>query len=154
MKSLIYLIILIFVFTSCVEQKGKTLIKFSGETQGTYYVVTYYDDLDRNFQEEIELLLKDFDLVASMWVENSIISKVNRNEPEVEVGEIFTTLFEMSKDVNTKSGGAFDPTIGPLVNAWGFGFTDRMKVDQHIVDSLLPFVDNHFAFVNNYRTLS
>ena len=140
MKSLIYLIILIFVFTSCVEQKGKTLIKFSGETQGTYYVVTYYDDINRNFQEEIELLLKDFDLVASMWVENSIISKVNRNEAEVEVGEIFSTLFEMSKDVNIKSGGAFDPTIGPLVNAWGFGFTDRMKVDQHVVDSLLPFI--------------
>lgn len=116
------------------------LVKFNGQAQGTYYVVTYYDAQGQNYQNEIEDLLKDFDLVASMWVENSIISKVNRNEPDVKLDEIFTTLFNMSKDVYQNSNGAFDPTIGPLVNAWGFGFTDRMKVDQHVVDSLLPFI--------------
>jgi len=140
MKSLLYFVVVLFIFTYCTTQNNKILIKFSGETQGTYYVVTYYDTQGQNYQDEIEDLLKDFDMVASMWVENSIISKVNRNETEVEVGEIFTALFEISKDVNEKSGGAFDPTIGPLVNAWGFGFPDRMKVDQHIVDSLLPYI--------------
>jgi thiamine biosynthesis lipoprotein len=43
-------------------------------------------------------------------------------------------------DVSANTAGAFDITVGPLVNAWGFGFTDRMKVDQHVVDSLIPLV--------------
>jgi len=136
-----FLIILSLIFLfSCKPHREVKLIKFAGEAQGTYYAVTYYDAQGRNLQKDIENLLQKFDLVASMWVENSIISKINRNEPDVVVGEVFTTLFEMSKDVYVKSDGAFDPTIGPLVNAWGFGFTDRMKVDQHVVDSLLPFI--------------
>lgn len=140
MRSFVYFIVIVIVLGSCAEQKNKVQVKFQGETQGTYYVVTYYDAEGKNLQQDIDELLHEFDLVASMWVGNSIISKVNRNDSDVVVGKIFTTLFEMSKEVYQQSGEAFDPTIGPLVNAWGFGFTDRMKVDQHIVDSLLPFI--------------
>lgn len=125
---------------ACVNVGSLKQVKFNGSAQGTYYAVTYYDIDGRNFQNEIDSLLNEFDKIASMWVENSVISKVNRNDADVKVDEIFTTLFKMSKDVHNKSGGTFDPTIGPLVNAWGFGFTDRMKVDQHVVDSLLPFI--------------
>lgn len=142
MKQLtLYCSVLSILLFSCSNPSTQLkMVKFQGETQGTYYVVTYYDAQGRNLQEDIEVLLHKFDLIASMWVENSIISKVNRNDSDVVVDEIFTTLFEMSKDIYQNSGGAFDPTVGPLVNAWGFGFTDRMKVDQHIVDSLLPFI--------------
>ncbi len=138
-RIFISLSLLIGLF-SCVNRGDLKQVKFDGSAQGTYYVVTYYDIKARNLQTEIEDLLQKFDVVASMWVKNSIISKVNRNEPDVLIDENFEKLFEMSKEVHQKSGGAFDPTIGPLVNAWGFGFTDRMKVDQHIVDSLLPYI--------------
>ena len=139
-SKIIYCFLIISGLFACNRSETLKQVKFNGSAQGTYYAVTYYDAQGRNLQNEIENLLNEFDLVASMWVENSIISKVNRNEPDVDVGEIFTALFEMSKNVNAESDGAFDPTIGPLVNAWGFGFTDRMKVDQHVVDSLLPFI--------------
>ncbi len=126
------------VLLSCSLNPGKP-VKFQGSTQGTYYVVTYYDRAGRNLQPEIDSLLARFDLVASMWVDSSIISEVNRNEMETINNNDFTVLYDKSKHIYDKSGGAFDPTVGPLVNAWGFGFKDRMKVDQLIVDSLLAF---------------
>lgn len=141
MSKHIYLsLLLIGIIVSCSSPKNPILIKFNGQAQGTYYAVTYYDVEGRNLQIEIESLLNDFDQTASMWVENSIISKINRSEPNVKLNDDFTVLFDLSNEVYQKSNGAFDPTVGPLVNAWGFGFTDRMKVDQYVVDSLLPLV--------------
>lgn len=134
-------ILMLFLFlVQCSAPPGVEVIKFQGQTQGTYYAVTYYDKHGRNFQQEVDQFLADFDQTASMWVEQSILSRINRNETNIEPNAIFMELFSQSKKVYDHSGGAFDPTVGPLVNAWGFGFTDRMKVDQHIVDSLLPLV--------------
>ncbi|MEZ5195474.1 MAG: FAD:protein FMN transferase [Bacteroidales bacterium] len=135
------LLISALLFNSCNPSKDPTLVKFNGQIQGTYYAVTYYDKDGRNLQIEIDSLLKEFDHTASMWVDNSIISKINRNDPTVEINQDFIRLFDLSNEVYQRSMGAFDPTIGPLVNAWGFGFADRMKVDQHVIDSLLPLVD-------------
>lgn len=129
-----------FLHFSCNHNLQLQQVKIQGETQGTYYAVTYYEAAGKIYQEDIESLLEDFDNTASMWVENSIISKINRNEKPVQINDDFRILFNMSKEVHHKSHEAFDPTIGPLVNAWGFGFTDRMKVDQHMVDSLLPLI--------------
>ena len=130
---------LIFFF-SCNPHREAKLIKFTGEAQGTYYAVTYYDELGINFKSEIDSLLEIFDQSVSIWVPNSIISKINRNDSSVNPDYYFTEIFNLSKEVYDKSDGAFDPTVGPLVNAWGFGFTDRMKVDKNIIDSLLPLV--------------
>lgn len=151
MKNTSFLLIALisFILISCNTQDKLHKVQFQGETQGTYYVVTYYNSDGEIFQEEIEALLKEFDKTASMWVKNSIISKINRNE-EIEINEDFSILFNMSKEVFEKSNHAFDPTIGPLVNAWGFGFTDRLKVDQVMVDSLLPLIGfNKVKLENN-----
>lgn len=141
MKNITYFIISIFslLLFSCSNQNLQK-VKFAGEAQGTYYVVTYFDAEGRNLQLEIDSLLTAFDQVASMWVKESIISKINRNDLGKVKNQDFKILFEISKAVYSQSGGAFDPTVGPLVNAWGFGFTDRMEVDQQLVDSLLPLV--------------
>ncbi|MCB0805960.1 MAG: FAD:protein FMN transferase [Bacteroidales bacterium] len=129
----------IFFAVSCSEPSTKK-VKIQGETQGTYYVVTYYDPEGTNFQNEIEFQLAAFDTIASMWVKQSLISRINRNETSTTINPDFTQLYNQSKEIYNASGGAFDPTVGPLVNAWGFGFTDRMKVDSAVVDSLLPLV--------------
>ncbi len=133
-------IFIVVLFSSCNTETDPQAIKFSGEVQGTYYAVTYFDSHQRNLQQEIDSILKDFDLIASIWEPNSIISLINKNDSLIEPDEVFIDLFNRSKVVYEKSSGAFDPTIGPLVNAWGFGFTDRMKINQSVVDSLLPFI--------------
>jgi len=130
---------LIFLF-SCQPHKEVKLIKFTGEAQGTYYAVTYYDELGINFQSEIDSLLEIFDQSVSVWVPNSIISKINRNEGSVIPDFYFTEVFNLSKEIFQHTNGAFDPTVGPLVNTWGFGFTDRKEVDEEIINGLMPFV--------------
>lgn len=140
-KHIASLIILSFIFNiSCNSPKDPVLVKFTGEAQGTYYAVTYFDDEARNFQPQVDSILKDFDHSVSLWDSGSVIAAINQNGTGIQPDEVFTELFKKSKEVYEKSGGAFDPTVGPLVNAWGFGFSGRMKVDQHIVDSLLPLV--------------
>lgn len=141
MKHIAYLILLSFIFIiSCNSPKDPVLVKFTGEAQGTYYAITYFDAEARNFQAQVDSILKDFDHSVSLWDSGSVIAGINRNETGIQPDAVFSELFKKSKEVYTTSGGAFDPTVGPLVNAWGFGFSGRMKVDQHIVDSLLPLV--------------
>jgi thiamine biosynthesis lipoprotein len=137
--SILVVVSLLIIIQACSVQFAEP-VKFQGQTQGTYYAITYFDENQRNFQPEIEQFLADFDLTASIWVEGSIISRINRDEDTVVINPAFRAIFEKSKYIYERSGGAFDPTVGPLVNAWGFGFTDRMKVDQHVIDSLLPLV--------------
>jgi len=140
MNKFLHICIISFVLTACTNRQNDILIKFSGETQGTYYAVTYFEKDGRIFQAEIDSLLHAFDLSVSMWVPQSVISKINRNEPDIRPDEHFLANYYLSKQVYEKTDGAFDPTVAPLVNAWGFGFSDRMHVDKNVVDSLLPLI--------------
>jgi len=110
-----------------------------GEAQGTYYSVIYYDDLKRDFQYEIDSILKEFDQSLSLWKPNSIISMLNRNDTMVLPDHFFIENFEIAKEVANKTKGAFDPTVGSLVRAWGFGFDATKHVDDKIIDSILQF---------------
>lgn len=139
MKNIFYILFFILI-ASCSETKQYHMHKFNGEAQGTYYAVTYFDSENLNLQQEIDILLNDFDQTASMWVPNSIISAINRNEENIKADKIFIELFNQSKKIHQLSNGAFDPTVGPLVNAWGFGFKDKEKINQKLIDSLLPLI--------------
>ncbi len=140
MKKLLPLLILILLITACTPRTTNHKISFSGMAQGTYYAVTYFDHLNRNLQPDIDSLLTAFDQSVSMWVEGSVISRINRGE-EVACDSIFINTYWLARKVAEESNGEFDYTVGPLVNVWGFGFEDREKVDQAMVDSLLPLVD-------------
>ena len=140
-KFLLLLVVIITINYSCNHVEKPQKIMFGGEIQGTYYAVTYFEKDSVSYQREIDSLLKDFNNTASLWVENSILSRVNRNETDVVLNDHFIDLFKLSKKVSENTGGAFDITVGPLINAWGFGFSDRIKVDKHIIDSLLPLIN-------------
>jgi FAD:protein FMN transferase len=142
MKIAMYHLSLIIGLTVCVachQTEKQQFVKFMGEAQGTYYMVSYYDSLGRNFEDEVATILEDFDMSVSLWETNSNLSKINRNEEGVIPDKVFLTLFDMSKIVYEKSHGAFDPTVGQLVNAWGFGFKTGIPVDKTVADSLLEF---------------
>jgi len=141
MKIKSYIILLLLAgFFSCDQTDRLEQVKFLGSAQGTYYALTYYDEQGRNFQHSIDSLLRAFDLSVSTYIDESIITHINKNDPDVVADEVFIDIFNKSIETSEKTNGAFDVTIAPLVNAWGFGFTDRMKVDSTIVDSLLQYV--------------
>ena len=89
MKKLAYFLILLLLIASCVPRQNQKKISFSGMAQGTYYSVTYFDHLERNFQMQIDSLLDAFDMSVSMWEPASVISRINRGEDTVICDSIF-----------------------------------------------------------------
>jgi len=115
-------------------------MRVEGAAQGTTYHITYFDKENRDFQSEIEKILLDFDLSVSTYIPNSIISRINSNEPNVIVDKWFIACFNKAKEVWKNTDGAFDPTVYPLVNAWGFGPGKKQKIEKTKIDSILKFV--------------
>ncbi|MBK6346995.1 MAG: FAD:protein FMN transferase [Bacteroidales bacterium] len=142
MKNHIILFILLAItLTSCTGNKTLVEVKFEGEAQGTYYAVTYYDSKGISYQQDIDSFFRAFDQSASIYQKESIISRLNNNDSTARADDVFTYVFNKSMEVSEKTDGAFDITVLPLVNAWGFGFTDPMKLDSSQVDSILPLVN-------------
>lgn len=127
-----------FLFLFLVKAQDN-FVSFDGFTQGTTYHIAYYDDKQRDFQDDIEMILKNFDNSVSTYNPNSIITKVNKNIP-VELDNYFITCFKKAKEVWKNTDGAFDPTVYPLVNAYGFGPEKKLKLEKPVIDSILQFV--------------
>lgn len=117
-------------------------VKLYGEAQGTTYSLQYFDSLNRDFQNEIDSLLYFFDQGVSTYQNSSEISQINKNLINEVKDPYFLHCFTTAKTLWHQTHGAFDPTVYPLVNAWGFGpesFGNKMPSKQTI-DSLLAFV--------------
>jgi len=125
--------------TSCSKPEKLYYIKLSGFAQGTSYHITYGMADSINLSENIDSILRDFDMSLSAWEPNSLLSRINRNETDI-IDEKFYKTYEVAERVFRESEGAFDLTVMPLVNAWGFGPGDRKEVDSLLIDSLLQFV--------------
>ena len=106
----------------------------SGFVFGTVYKIAYQHDAD--LKPEIEAELKRFDQSLSPFNDSSVISRVNRNE-ELVTDSFFQTCFNRSMEISRETKGAFDITIAPLANAWGFGFKKGAFPDSLMIDSLL-----------------
>ncbi len=143
------IVLLLLAVAGCNLQKAKKPVHLMGEAQGTYYSVIYYDEAQRDFQPEVDSLLDAFDRSLSLWVPNSILSRVNNNDTTVVPDKSFEDNFNLSMQVSQKTNGAYDVTVGPLVRAWGFGFDDKKHVDSHIIDSLLQFTGYRKVKIQN-----
>lgn len=127
-----FLVILI-IGTIIILRKQAPFHTDEGLVFGTVYKITYQSD--RNLKNEIEAELKKVDNSLSPFNPNSIITRVNHNE-ETELDSFFIHVFQMAKKISEETNGAFDITVAPLVNAWGFGFKESTGVDSLTVDSL------------------
>ena len=112
----------------------------SGQTQGTTFRISYQDPKQRDFSKKVNQLLADFDASVSTYNPQSIITKINQNQSGVKLDAYFVTCFEQAKEIWKITQGAFDPTVYPLVNAWGFGPEHKSEIEQQKLDSLLTFV--------------
>ena len=108
-----------------------------GAVFGTFYHVTY--QCDSSLQKEIEAELRKVDVSLSPFNKESVISRINRNE-EVTPDSMFVHVFQLAKTISKHTDGAFDITVAPLVNAWGFGFKNGQNLTPSQIDSILSFV--------------
>ena len=152
-KSLLFFAASLIIFNACNKEAELQKIQFQGEAQGTYYAITYFAADTLVTQDQIDSLLNDFDKSASLWVENSLLSRINNNDPEVMADQHLIELFNQSCTISEETGGAFDITVGPLVKVWGFWFKEPIKVNQQIVDSLLPLIDYKGIKIENGRII-
>ena len=146
----VVLFLVVFLSTSTIRRCGKNTYRYDeGLIFGTFYHITY--KYPESLSEEIKNRLLQFDASLSPFNDTSIISRINRNEP-VETDRWFEHVFNASQRIYTRTGGTFDPTVSPLVNAWGFGFK-KVIPDSVQVDSLLRQVGMNKLTLENHRIL-
>ncbi|MBQ5506996.1 MAG: FAD:protein FMN transferase, partial [Prevotella sp.] len=104
---------------------------------GTTYNITYQHDKDLG--KEILVALNQVDASLSPFNEKSIITKINNNE-SVKPDKMFVEVFELAKQISTETHGAFDITVAPMVNAWGFGFKSGTSPTKEVIDSIKEIV--------------
>lgn len=133
-----------------MQQRNMPFQHDEGMVFGTSYHVTYQSD--DNLKQGIEAELQKVDDALSTFNPNSVISLVNQNKP-VELNKMFTDVFTLSEDISQKTDGAFDITVMPLVNVWGFGSKSLQTPSKHVVDSLCNFVGFHKVKMQGGRVI-
>jgi thiamine biosynthesis lipoprotein len=151
MRLISLLLLSLFTFSGCRE--NETIHKIAGEAQGTTWHITYVSHDLRDHKPAIDSVLIDLDLSLSTWVKPSIISRINRNENNVIIDTYFRDVYIKSIEVSDKTNGLFDVTIGPLVNAWGFGSGRKAAMDSLTIDSLLSFVNYKMLRLENGKII-
>ena len=135
MKYLYTLCIAVLV-TACGMTPKENIYYIKGEAQGTTYGITYIAKAPVE-KAAIDSILQVIDLSMSTYIDNSLISKINRGE-NLPIDPHFEKVFSASFDIYLQSKGAFDPSIGQLINAWGFGKKENhTPPTQKQIDSLL-----------------
>ena len=150
MKRVFILFIELVLLASCGKQPKKMVLQ--GLAQGSYYAVTYFDEQGRNFQHEIDSIFHAVDMSVNLWVDSSVISKVNRNE-EVVLDQIFIDNFNIAQEAAKLSDGYFDPTVSPIVAAWGFSYKVGDSITPQLIDSLKQWVDYRKVRIENGKVI-
>lgn len=111
-------------------------VKLLGEAQGTYYSILYFDPQQRNLQPQVDSLLDAFDRSASLWVDSSLLRRVNANLADT-LDDILLTLLRHSLDIERYTQGAFNCRVGRIVQTWGFSFKQRSEPDSTALTAML-----------------
>lgn len=116
------------------------MISIEGEAQGTTYHIRYFDPQKRDFKHSIDSILTDFDKCLSLYRPDSELSAFNANARHSFRSPWFHEVLVKSKEIHEATGGAFDPTIMPLTEAYGFGSKNNVDPENVNVDSLLQYI--------------
>lgn len=141
MRKPVFLILIISLLAiSCKPKPSPGYVFLEGFTQGTTFHITYEDQASINYLAEIELILSEIDSSMSVYRQNSIITGINNNDNNFKPDHYFIDVVSKAIEISKKTNGSFDITVGPLVNAWGFGLSGKMNISQELIDSLKGFV--------------
>lgn len=151
--QLLFLVFLIVGTVLIIRQQQTTPYqKDNGFIFGTIYNITYQSD--KNLKQEIEAELKKVDSALSMFNPQSVISKINQGAtsiPQTEEGRMFEEVVGLALNISKETDGAFDITVAPLVNLWGFGFKTGENPSKQKIDSLMQFVGYQSVSLNNKK---
>ena len=131
------------VMVACQPSVNEKVYLIEGEAQGSTYHIKYIAERDENLKPAIDSILEVIDRSMSTYRPDSAISKINQGDTTVVVDEHFRKVFEASQQIWQESEGLFDPTVGVLVNAWGFGKQKISEADlptDKKIDSLRKYV--------------
>lgn len=151
MKRLILATLIVFTLVSC--NKRAEYKKSAGKIFGTYYAITYQssEDLSSGMREVMDGVNNSL----STFNKNSVISKINNNE-EVVLDTLFTNMFTKAMEISRITDGAFDITVAPLVNAWGFGFdpsSEKKWLSEAEIDSIKQFVGYEKVWIEDGKVV-
>ncbi|MEO9570614.1 MAG: FAD:protein FMN transferase [Polaribacter sp.] len=118
-KNLVFINI-ILILLSCSKEEVTKDYTLRGHVFGTTYKIVYLNATN-NYQKSIDSLFYLMNKSLSTYIPTSDISKINRGDSTIVVDDLFTEVFQKSKRIYKETNGYFDPTVGNLVNAWGFG---------------------------------
>ena len=153
LKRFCSFLIVAILFTSCT--KTTDFYTIQGEAQGSTYSIKYISNEEKVTKNQIDSLLTAFDLSLSTYRPDSKISKINSGDSTVVVDDFFTETFQLSNQIYKETNGLFDPTIGVLVNAYGFGPNKKHQdLAPKQIDSLLQFVGFNKIALNANKTIS
>lgn len=131
------------VMVACQPSVNEKVYLIEGEAQGSTYHIKYIAERDENLKPAIDSILEVIDRSMSTYRSDSAISKINLGDTTVVVDQHFRKVFEASQQIWQESEGLFDPTVGVLVNAWGFGKQKISEADlptDKKIDSLRKYV--------------
>lgn len=143
-KNILYTIILfVSVFLVWLYRRGEAPEPFriEGRTMGTTYHITYFDKRGRDFKNSVDSLLVVLNKSINNYDPDSEVSQFNNSPLGVPIKLPYLHRpVQKAGEVYSLSQGAFDPTVMPLVNAWGFGPGKQIDPDSAQVDSIRAFV--------------
>jgi len=135
---------------SCNDLAKKQYQKFEGLALGTVFHITYDPSEYEIAENEIDSLLHLVNKSMSTYIPNSNISKINSGDTTIIVDELFVEVFNKSDRIYKETDGYFDPTIGIIVNAWGFGPKGQLEaVDTTQIQTMLTFVGFNNVKIEN-----
>jgi len=133
MRRIVFLLLTVALLAGC--SKPMPFQRHSNFVFGTVYNITY--QYDKDLQKEIEAELMKVDAEFSMFNNESTVARINRGDSTVKRSEMFNEIYQLAQTVSKETYGAFDITVAPLVNAWGFGFKHEQLPTAQQVDSLM-----------------
>jgi thiamine biosynthesis lipoprotein len=134
-------ILLSFILSFWQTKNAPEPIQVDGYTMGTTYHITYFDSQNRNFKSSIDSLLQKVNQSINTYDVTSEVSRFNTSQRGIAFGlSHLAIILKKSEEVYKASHGAFDPTVMPLVNAWGFGPGKAFTPSKASVDSLKNFI--------------
>lgn len=139
-RGFLLVVILSVLLAACTGEKSD-LVTLNGEAQGSTFTIKYRDAQQRDLSKPVDSVLKAIDQSLSLWVEGSTVNAFNKATTEFTCDDShFRIMVARSEQLWNETEGAFDPTVLPLVRAWGLGKEGSGTLDTVAVDSILRFV--------------